>query len=112
MSGEQLFGGMHNSQTNAKQHETAEQVRLACLVELVNNGPFMMAQVPAEDADGFDATGMEILIASGYASRITVRGRSGFVAATEKGTEAYQRYLGVDRSNEAERVRIANLSVK
>lgn len=112
MSGEQLFGGMHNAQTTTTESKLAEQVRMACLTELVQNGPFMLAQVPEEDAQGFDATGMNILIDAGLAARITVRGRSGFVAATEKGTEAYQRHFNVERTEEDKRVRIANLSNK
>lgn len=107
MSGDKLFGGMHDD------NRKTLPATAACLFELVERGPFKDSEVPEVDQQeqGFDQKNLEVLLEEGKAIHITVRGQGGFVAATDKGMDAYLATLGEKTFAEAKRVRIATYTL-
>jgi len=107
MSGDKLFGGMHDD-TRKTLPATA-----ACLFELVERGPFKDVEVPEVDMQeqGFNQKQLNSLLDEGKAIHITVRGQGGFVAATDKGLDAYLALLGEKTFEAAKRVRIATYTL-
>ena len=108
MSGDKLFGGMHDAQgTQAQRVLTPKQAMLDTVVEC---GPVLLTQLWETVENCADS--INELIADGLIVPIAVRLADGFVATTAKGMDAYVDFYGAKSPMEAKGVRIATYATQ
>jgi hypothetical protein len=108
MSGDKLFGGMHDAQ--AAQVNRVVTPKQAMLDTVVEHGPVLLTQLWETQENSNEQ--IDALIADGLIVPIAVRLADGFVATTAKGMEAYVSFYGAQSPAEAKGVRIATYAAQ